>query len=111
MNRNQFLVLTGLSSLVILFLFLQIIFVRMAGVDQGKLMQAQQIVQQGQQCDQRVRILAQRIYNDSQRFHDQGLTDLLARQQITITAPPAGGEAAPAPAEAPAPAPAPMPAH
>ena len=99
MNRIQCFVLTGLSSLVVLFLLGQILLARQAGYEQARLNQAQQIVNQGQAFQGNLKQLAVRIYQDSQKTQDPGLKDLLDRQQIKYTP---GPENAAAP-EAPAP--------
>ena len=56
---------------------------------------AQQAINQGQTFQGNLKQLAVRIYQDSQKNGgDQGLKDLLARQQITYNAQPAGEEPA-----------------
>ena len=85
MNRIQFFVLTGLSSLVVLLLIGQLFLVRMTGYEQGQFNQAQQTVSLGQAAQGMMRQLAVRIYQDSQKSQDQALKDLLGRQQITYT--------------------------
>jgi len=87
MNRTYFWILTCLSSLIALLLIFQIILIRITTYDQSLLAQKQQFVNQGQQCEIRMRQLATRIYQVSQQTQDQGLKDLLTRQQITITPP------------------------
>jgi hypothetical protein len=101
MNRIQFWVLTGLSSVVVLFLILQVIFVRMAQYEQARVMAARQVIQEGQQCDVRLRQLAGRVYQLSQQTQDAGLKDLLTRQQITVTPPPASGDGSSTPSPEP----------
>lgn len=111
MNRIQFFILTGLSSLVVLLLVGQILLGRMTGVAQYRNSQAQALINQGQASQQMVKQLAIRIFSDSQKTQDQGLKDLLARQQISYNA---GGDSNatenPAP-PAVAPAPIPSPTH
>jgi len=102
MNRIQFFVLTGLSSLVVLLLIANILLVRQVGIDQIILNQAQQRVNQGQTFQTDLKQLAVRIYGDSKE--DQGLKDLLARQQITYNPAPEGANGA-EPSVPPAPAP------
>src|SRR5476649_2738678 len=104
MNRIQFFVLTGLSSLVVLLLIGHIFLVRQTNFEQNRLAAAQQAINQGQTFQGNLKQLAVRIYQDSQKTQDQGLKDLLARQQITYTP---QGEAAVPNGETPAPAPAP----
>jgi uncharacterized membrane protein YcaP (DUF421 family) len=106
MNRNEFLIVTGLSALVAALLIVQIVFVRMANYDQLRAMQAQQIINQGQVSLKNLQQVALRTAQLSQQTGDQGLKDLMARQQIAIG--PAqnqsSSESAPAPSAAPAPA-------
>lgn len=84
MNRTSFWILTYLSSVIAILLILQIIFVRITTYDQARLVQRQQLVSEGQSFDLHVRQVAARIYQVSQQTQDQGLKDLLTRQQITI---------------------------
>jgi hypothetical protein len=83
MNRIQFFVLTGLSSLVVLLLIGHVFLTRQTNFEQNRLAQAQQVINQGQTFQANLKQLAVRIYQDSQKSGDQGLKDLLARQQIT----------------------------
>jgi len=85
MNRIQFFILTGLSSLVVLLLFGQILLTHYAGVEVNQFNQARQIVSQGQASQDLVKQLAVRIYNDSVKTQDPGLKELMIRQQITYT--------------------------
>src|SRR5476649_2732555 len=103
MNRIQFFVLTGLSSLVVLLLLGNILLIRQNNFEQNRLAQAQQIVNQGQSLQGNLKQLALRIYQDSQKTQDAGLKELLDRQQIKINA----GPQTPPPADSPAPSPAP----
>lgn len=93
MNRIQFFVLTGLSSLVVLLMIGHIVLVRTIGQDQAILNAAQQQVNQGQGFQKNLQQLAMRIVQDSQSKNDQQLKDLLARNQITFTPGPAQPEA------------------
>jgi len=113
MNRIQFFVLTGLSSLIGLLLIGHIFLVRQTNLEQNRLAYAQQIVSQGQGYQSNLKQLALRIYQDSQKTQDQGLKDLLTRQQINCTpnAPAEPGNEAAASAAVPAPAPAPAATH
>jgi hypothetical protein len=87
MNRIQFFVLIGLSSLVVLLLVGDIFLVRQTNFEQNRLAAAQQAINQGQTFQGNLKQLAVRIYQDSQKNGgDQGLKDLLARQQITYNA-------------------------
>ena len=85
MNRIQFFVLTGLSSLLLLLLVGHIFLVRQAGIEKGHLAQAQQIVNQAQSFQGNLKQLAVRIFQDSQKTQDPGLKELLERQQIKYT--------------------------
>jgi hypothetical protein len=91
MNRIQFFVLIGLSSLVVLLLIGDIFLVRQTNFEQNRLAAAQQAISQGQTFQANLKQLAVRIFQDSQKTQDQGLKDLLARQQITYNASPEGG--------------------
>jgi hypothetical protein len=102
MNRTHFSILTGLSSLIAILLVLQIIFVHLIKQDQIRLAQRQQIVTEGQAYDLHARQVATRIYQVSQQAQDQGLKDLMIRQQISVTpSPDATTNAEPAAATAP----------
>ncbi len=94
MNRIQFFVLVGLSSLVVLLLVGHIALVRQTNFEQNRLAAAQQVINQGQTFQGNLKQLAVRIFQDSQKTGDQGLKDLLQRQQISYN---------PTPAEAPEP--------
>jgi hypothetical protein len=90
MNRIQFFVLVGLSSLVVLLLVGHIFLVRQTNFEQNRLAAAQQVINQGQTFQGNLKQLAVRIFQDSQKTNDPGLKDLLARQQITYNPTPAG---------------------
>ena len=113
MNRNEFLIVTGLSGLVFVLLVLQIVFVRTANYDQARVMQAQQYINQGQVCLNNLQKVAMRTAQLSQTTGDQGLKDLMVRQQIAIGPAPSQtpSESAPSPAPAPAATPTPAPTH
>ena len=92
MNRIQFFVLTGLSSLVVLLLLGLVILQHMqmratnvAIAEQGRIAQAQQVIQQAQVFQGNLKQLAVRIFQDSQKTQDPGLKELLERQQIKYT--------------------------
>ena len=89
MTRTQHWILLAGSCLVVLFLLLQIVFARQAQYAQARLLTAQQVITDGRNCDVRLRQLAAHIYQLSQQTQDQGLKDILARQQITVQSPPA----------------------
>jgi len=90
MNRIQFFVLTGLSSLVVVLLIGHIFLVRQTNFEQNRLAQAQQVINQGQAFQGNLKQLAVRIFQDSQKTGDQGLKDLLVRQQISYNPAPEG---------------------
>jgi uncharacterized protein YpmS len=102
MNRIQFFVLTGLSSLVLLLLIGHIFLVRQTNFQQNRAAVAQQIVNQAQTFQANLKQLAVRIYSDAQKTQDPGLKELLDRQQIKFTPNDANGAAEPAAAPAPA---------
>lgn len=107
MNRNEFLIATSLSSLVVILLIAQIVLVRMANTDQNQVMGARQYISQGEVCLKNLQQVALRTAQLAQQKDDQGLKDVMARQSISISAPPSqasGSSAAAAPAPAPAPA-------
>jgi hypothetical protein len=95
MNRIQFFILTGLSSLVLLLLIGHIFLVRQTNFEQNRLAAAQQAINQGQVFQGNLKQLAVRIFQDSQKTQDQGLKDLLARQQITYNPAPEGEQSVP----------------
>jgi len=95
MNRIQFFVLTGLSSLVVLLLIGHIFLVRQTNFEQNRLAQAQQVINQGQAFQGNLKQLAVRIFQDSQKTGDQGLKDLLTRQQISYNPSAAGADSVP----------------
>ena len=86
MNRIQFFVLTGLSCLVLLLLVGNLFLLRQTGMAQSQLAADQQAITQGQAFATNWKQLATRIIQDSQKTQDQGLKDILTRQQITYTA-------------------------
>jgi HAMP domain-containing protein len=105
MNRVQFLIVTILSGIVALCIFLQIIFVRLLGADQSRLRDTEQALQAGQNDFTHLQQIATRVAQLAQQQNDEELRNLLTRQNIQIKANP--DEAAPGtPAAAPAPAPA-----
>jgi len=60
--------------------------VRQNNVYQAMIAQGQQVINQGQTSKAMVEELAKRIFSDSQKNGgDQGLKDLMARQQITFS--------------------------
>jgi hypothetical protein len=101
MSRTQHSILIAGSSLVILFLLLQVVFARQAQYAQAHLLAAQQVITDGRSCDVRLRQLAARIYQLGQQTQDQGLKDILARQQISVQSAPATNAAPAQPMAAP----------
>ena len=86
MKRYQYWTLLVGSSLVVVLLLLQVVFERAAQYARVQVLQAQQVISEGRTCDTRIRQLANRIYQLSLQNQDQGLKDLLTRQQITVNA-------------------------
>ena len=99
MNRIQFWILNGLAGFLVLLFVVQIVLVRSAIYEQNQVALAQQALQQGQAFQGNLKQLAMRIVQVSQQTNDQGLKDILARQQITFTPQGADGATAPAPAK------------
>jgi len=96
MTRNQYWTLFGGACFVALLLLFQLVTSRNAQFAQARIMAAQQVISEGRNCDLRTRQLATRIYQLAQQTQDQGLKDLLARQQIVSNVPPAAPAGAPA---------------
>jgi hypothetical protein len=86
MKRYQYWILLAGSCLVFVLLLLQVIFEREGQYARVQVLQAQQVINEGRTCDTRIRQLANRIYQLSLQNQDQGLKDLLTRQQITVNA-------------------------
>jgi len=103
MNRIQYFVLTGLSSLVVLLLIGHIFLVRQTNFEQNRLAAAQQVINQAQAFQGNLKQLAVRIFQDSQKTQDPALKELLDRNQIKYNPGPETAN----PAESPAPVPAP----
>ena len=85
MNRIQFFILTGLSSLVVLLLIGDIFLTKQAGFEANLFNQDRQMITLGQASQTMMKQLALRIYQDSQKSQDPGLKELLVRQQISAT--------------------------
>jgi hypothetical protein len=100
MNRLQFIIVTSLSGVIALCIFVQIILVRMSATDELNVQKAQATLQQGQLCYTRLQQIAGRVAQLAQSQNDQVLKDLLTRQNITIK-PPGSDGSAPAGASAP----------
>jgi hypothetical protein len=87
MNRIQFFVLTGLSSLLLILVGFHIALVLQVNKGQATIAAAQQAVNQGNVFGNDLQQLALAIGKESVRTGDQGLKDLLARNQITYNPP------------------------
>lgn len=102
MNRLQFIIVTSLSGVIALSLFLQVIFARISAADEIRLRNTESKLQDGQLCLTHWQQIAQRTAQLSQQQNDQALKDVLTRQGLTLkintnSAPAAPGAAAPAP--------------
>jgi len=96
MNRIQFWISIGLSGLVALLLLLQVVLSRSAAKESQDVAQAQQFLNNAQAFSGNLQKLAMRIVQVSQaNGGDQGLKDLLTRNQITFTPSADGSNAAP----------------
>ena len=84
MNRLQFIIVTSLSGVIALCIFLQIIYVSVSSNDDVRARTAQASLQQGQLCFTRLQQIAGRIAQVAQQQNDQDLKDLLQRQNIQI---------------------------
>lgn len=100
MNRTYFWILTFLSCLIAVLLVTQIILGRITANDRILLAKRQELINTGQTCDRQAREVATRIYQLAQQTQDQGLKDIMTRQQIVVS--PASTNAAPAATPAPA---------
>ena len=100
MNRLQFIIVTSLSGVVALCIFLQIIFVRISAGDDQRAREAQAQIQQGQLCLTRLQQIAGRIAQVAQQQDDQELKDLLTRQNIKVKPPTTDTTTTPTPAPA-----------
>lgn len=104
MSFPRFVILTSLSVVIALCIFLQVIFVRNAQVDEVQVQRTEAALQQGELFQTRELEIAKRIAQVAQQQQDQALKDLLARQGFPMRQP-AGAPAAPTPsASAPTPA-------
>jgi hypothetical protein len=98
MNRIQFLILTSLSGVIALCIFLQIIFVRMSQSQEQRLGLANAQLQEGQAYYTHLQQIGGRIAQVAQQQQDQALKDLLVSQNLVSPAPAAGSApAAPTP--------------
>ena len=87
MNRTQFIIVTTLSAVIALCIFLQIIFSRISAADEIRLGNTENALKQGQLCFTRLQQVAGRVAQVAQQQNDQALKDLLVRQNIQIKAP------------------------
>jgi hypothetical protein len=88
MNRIQFVVLVGLSSLLVLFMMAHLYLAHKVGYQQATASALQQGLSQGRDIYQKLNLLARRINNEAQKTpSDQALKDILTHQQITIKNP------------------------
>jgi hypothetical protein len=97
MNRLQFIIVTTLSGVIALCIFVQIIVVRLSSTDELNIQKAQATLQQGQLCFTRLQQIASRVAPVAQTQNDQVLKDLLTRQNIAIKPPTADNSATSAP--------------
>jgi len=84
MNRIQFIIVTILSGVVALCIFLQIIFVRLSAADETRLRQIGEALQEGQSDFDHLQQIATRVAQLAQQQNDDQLKDLLVRQNIQI---------------------------
>ncbi|HEV3271562.1 MAG TPA: hypothetical protein VGZ93_05215 [Candidatus Methylacidiphilales bacterium] len=97
MNRIQFFILTGLSSLLLLLLIGHIILMREYGYQQSQFSIAQQTINQGVASQNLVKQLAVMILKDSAK--DPGLKELMTNEKISFT--PSSGDTNAPPSPAP----------
>jgi len=102
MNRIQFIVVTTLSGIVAICIFLQIIFVRLAAADELRLRQYGEALQEGQSDFEHLQQIATRVAQLAQQQNDDQLRDVLTRQNIQIKDNPNGAAGAASSAPAPA---------
>ena len=94
MNRIQFYILVGLSSMLVVFLALNLWLVHKVTFQQGEVSSLQQAFTQGRDVQQKLTQLIQRINVEVQKTPpNQALKDILTREQINIKAPDAGANA------------------
>lgn len=94
-----------MSGLIVVLLLAQILLARQNNFEQNRLSQAQLIVTQAQAFQSNLKQLAVRIYQVSQQTQDQGLKDLLVRQQISFNPSQSPDNSSSAPTPSPAPTP------
>jgi len=107
MNRIQFYVLIGLSSVLVVLLALNLWLTRKVTIQQVQASQLQQALTQGRDIQQKLTLLARRVNAEVQKTpSNQALKDILTREQINIKNPDTSASAtdsSAAPASAPAP--------
>lgn len=97
MNRIQFFVLIGLSSLLFLLLAAHLYLAHHVGVQQQQASALSQAFTQGRDVEQKLTLLARRINAEAQKTPpNPALKDILVHQQINFKA--TDDAAAPAPA-------------
>jgi hypothetical protein len=82
MNRIQFFVLTGLSSLVALLLAGHIALDYQVGKAQNTVLHVRQLISQGEVASNGLQRLGSLIGQEGQRTGDQALKEMLTRQQL-----------------------------
>ena len=88
MNRIQFFVLIGLSSLLVVLLLGQLFLSHKVGYQQAQAAALQQALTEGQGIQQKLTLLARRINAEAQKTPpDDALKDVLSRQQISFKNP------------------------
>jgi hypothetical protein len=99
MNRIQFWILTTFSVLVVLLLVGQVVLGRLTETARLHVAAAQQVISRGEASQSMLKQLAARIYQDAEKTQDQGLKDLVSREQISFNPSNAnsGGASSPAP--------------
>jgi hypothetical protein len=104
MNRIQFFVLVGLSSLLVLLMVGHLYLARKVGIQQSTASALQQAFAQGKDIYQKLTLLARRINAEAQKSPpDQAMKDILTHEQITLKNPDTGtnGVETPIPPSAP----------
>jgi hypothetical protein len=85
MNRIQFFILTGLSSLLFLLIIGQLLLGHSVNKVQTQIALAQQLANQGNVAQNGLNALARRILADTQRTNDPGLKALVQKYQIQVS--------------------------
>jgi hypothetical protein len=98
MNRTQFLILTSLSGVIAVSILLQISLIMWTQSDDLRLKRTDAALQEGQLCLNRLQQIAGRVAQVAQQQNDQGLKDLLVRQNIQFRQPASSASAPVGPA-------------